>query len=478
MFPTPTRPMNPVLFFRHSSAHPPFSRAGRLVRRGVASASLLLGAVACGGLLSVSDPTQVQDSDIATPAGANSRRLDAEIWFEVNASNLIDNVAVFTDERMLDKPASLFTSTQAIEYLDRRDGQGYETYYSTPGSSSDPYLGGWDDNITRTSIAIEAIRAYSPDSLRGDFLAQMYAMRGFTILQMAEDVCPGFPVNDVVNNLPVYGVPLTTDSAVKFAIAQVDSSLKYVKDTLQTKYLAQVVRGRALLDLGRYADAATAVQGVPLAFTYLTDGVRAPVNGLSGVNPFWFPASNWSVNRVQEAVGEREGGNGLPFVSAHDARVQTVFGRMRYTVPTDSLFNQTKYGQQAPVALSSGIEAQLIQAEAALNANDPNWFAILNTLRTTAITPAMATIPTMPSTTADQVDLLYHERAFWLYLAGRRLGDLRRLIRNYHRDAETVFPTGNYPIGGLRYGTATAIPFIQSVEAYYNPHITTGCTTR
>lgn len=89
----------------------------------------------------------------------------------------------------------------------------------------------------------------------------------------------------------------------------------------------------------------------------------------------------------------------------------------------------------------------------------------------------MPPVASVPTTMAAQVDLLYGERAFWLYLTGRRLGDLRRLIRNYGRDAETVFPTGNYLLGDT-YKGATAIPFIQVMEARYNPHITSGCAVR
>lgn len=453
-----------------------FLRRG--VLRGLAVSVLTLSAAACSGLLDVSDPTLVQDSDIANAAGANARRLDAAVWFEVDVPNLINNVAVFTDERMLDEPTT-FTSFSANEYLDQRDSQGFENLYSYANTTNDPYLGGWDDIITRTSIAIEGLRAYAPDSLRGDFLAQMYAERAYTILQMAEDVCSGFPINDVANNLPVYGTPLTTDSAVKFAIAQADSALKYVKDTLRTKYMAEVVRGRAFLDLGQYATAAAAVADVPITFTYVNDGIRQEVNGESGQNPFYSQPINWTRTREQQAVGDREGGNGLPFVSAADPRVRTVFRRTRYSIPADSLFDQLKYTSgQTPLVLSSGLEAQLIQAEAALNAGDPSWFTTLNTLRATMISPAMAPIPVMPVATADQVDLLYYERAFWLYLTGRRLGDIRRLIRNYGRDPETVFPTGNYPIQGARYGTATAIPFIKAAEAQFNSKITSGCATR
>jgi len=130
------------------------------------------------------------------------------------------------------------------------------------------------------------------------------------------------------------------------------------------------------------------------------------------------------------------------------------------------------------MTLSSGIEARLIEAEAALNAGDPSWFTTLNTLRATMIVPAMAPIASMPVTTDAKVDLLYQERAFWLYLTGRRLGDLRRLMRNYGRGAETLFPTGPYSMRGGNYSTATAIPFVQSSEQRYNPNLTSGCTTR
>jgi len=72
---------------------------------------------------------------------------------------------------------------------------------------------------------------------------------------------------------------------------------------------------------------------------------------------------------------------------------------------------------------------------------------------------------------------LYRERAFWLYLTGRRLGDLRRLIKNYGRDPEAIFPAGAR-IPNTRYGSATAIPFARKVQGLYNPYIIAGCTTR
>ena len=163
----------------------------------------------------------------------------------------------------------------------------------------------------------------------------------------------------------------------------------------------------------------------------------------------------------------------MPFVSARDPRTPSVFAQERSNQPGDSLYNQAKYADPTvPMAIASGMEARLIEAEAALH--EPNPAGMLNILNTLRASVGLADL-TLPTTTAAQVDLLYHERAFWLYLTGRRLGDLRRLVSRYGRDPETVFPTGEYPAGGL-YGSATAIPFSQTVEGAANPHITHGCS--
>jgi hypothetical protein len=41
------------------------------------------------------------------------------------------------------------------------------------------------------------------------------------------------------------------------------------------------------------------------------------------------------------------------------------------------------------------------------------------------------------------------ERAMWLYLTGHREGDLRRLVRFYSRDPNTLWPTGVYVNAGF-----------------------------
>jgi len=442
--------------------------------RGIGLGGILIS-LGCHGLLDVSNPTLVQDSDIANAAGANARRLQVSITVNQGVGSLIRDVALFTDEWSLDaNPLIAGRFVSDLVMLDRRDSQGYEKNhtYATGTNIDDPHLGGWDRMVSNADIAIPQVQTYTPDSLKGDYLAQLFAIKGFAIVQMAEDICSGFPINEVENNLPVFVAPYTTDSSAKYAIVQLDSAIRYAKDSTRFLNFARVVRGRAFLDLGQYDLAAQAVADVPTDFVYETEGA----NGV-----FQFPSSfcrqTFCQNRV---VADREGGVGLPFVSAHDPRTPVTAVGVSILHPTDSAYFSARFSDiNVPVPLATGIEARLIEAEVELHQHPESdvWFTMLNALRKTVISPAMDTIAAIPATAAAQVDLLYSERAFWLYLTGHRLGDLRRLIKNYGRGPETVFPTGTYPLGGTYQG-ATSIPFMFATESAQNPKLTSGCTVR
>jgi len=421
---------------------------------------VLASITACGGLLDVSNPTIVRDTDIANANGANSRRLNAAAYANSNLPQLIFSSAQLTDEWMIDGPIR-----PTFYDLDRRDSQTYEMHAGT----DDRYLGLLDQMYYQTSIAIAAVRAYTPDSLKGDYLGQLYAIRGYAVLQAAEDVCSGFPLNDVsLDNRPLFSGPISTDSALVLANAQLDSAIKYVRDSASFVTLARVTKGRALLEQGKYAEAASVVAPVGTSDVVQTNDYGAALYD-------YFGPVGWDQGGVNMAVGDSEGQNGLPFASAHDPRIPLVAAGTRAADDNDSLYQTTKYPDNTThLVIASGIEARLIEAEAALHEPNPSKaFAILDTLRAMVGLGAL----TIPPTVDAQIDTVYKERAFWLYLTGRRLGDLRRLIRVYGRDPESVFPTGAYVTGGS-YGNATAIPFILAGQQLSNPNITTGCTTR
>jgi hypothetical protein len=130
------------------------------------------------------------------------------------------------------------------------------------------------------------------------------------------------------------------------------------------------------------------------------------------------------------------------------------------------------YGQFDPVVAASGIEARLIEAEAALRAGNATlWLEKLNAARATRTDlPPLAD----PGEDVARVNLTFYERAFWMFGTGHRLGDLRRLVRQYGRQTEAVFPTGAFPKGGT-YGTDAFLPI--SFDEQNNPNFT-GCINR
>ena len=436
-------------------------------------------AAGCHGLLDVTDPTRIQDNDIANAPGANARRLNAVVMLTQRMSQVVADVALITDEQFLDVAYAPPSFGNNYLNFDRRDSSAIVQKYVN--DEFDYHLARLDEIYTNAGMALYAMRANGAGAVKNEYLSQLLAIRGLAVVQMAEDLCPGFPINDIaVDNQPVFTGAFSTDSALNTARAVLDSALAYGHDSTQYVNFARVVKARALIDLGLYDVADSVVTSVPTSFTYSTDADNGGSADLA-----------WSWNTCCIAVADSDGGNGLPFLSAKDPRVPAVFQQVDQATSTDSLFGQAKYGNiNVPIVIASGIEARLIQAEAALHRGDAGWITILNQLRTTCTDATTCPSPPAgdggvaglapldaPSGAAAQINLLYRERAFWLYLTGRRLGDLRRLIRNYGRDPETVFPTGTYrDPGGGTYGTAISIPFTYENQHKYNAKITAGCS--
>lgn len=430
--------------------------------RRVACVALIGCLAACRGLLDVSDPTLIQDSDLASTSGANAQRLDAVDALNSGIGSVLANVAVFTDERMYDAPSIEYENLNKA--LDTRDTASYN---AQNGGFYDPMLGPLTHMLATGSIAIAGLRANADTAVRGDYLAQMYVLRGYAIIQIAEDLCSGFPLNEVRDGQAYYSAPFSTDAALQYAISALDTALLVGRDSARFLDFARVLKGRALVDLAQYDSARAVVASVSTNFVYTTD-VGNAANTLTNTGFPFLPV----------AVGNREGGVGLSFASSHDPRIPEAFMQMRYSrtadTVSDSLYDQRKYvANVSSVVLASGVEARLIEAEAALHDNDPTtWLGILNGLRSAAISPALSPLSDPGPTT--RLDTLFKERAFWMYLTGHRLGDMRRLVRRYGRSDTTVFAHGVHPLG-IVYGDATSIPFNFKNASLYNPHITQGC---
>ena len=298
--------------------------------------------------------------------------------------------------------------------------------------------------------------------------SEVLSIGAFAYTLFAENYCSGVPFSRLTDTGAIeYGDPQTVQQVLEISVAKFDSAINIATDAESDDLLdlARVGKARALLDLGRFPEAAAAAADVATNFEYL---VRSSANSLRQNNGIW----NYTANTFAFSVPNREGGNGLPFLTANDPRLEVVATGQRGFDRATPFNLQLKYPDLASdVVLASGIEARLIEAEAAYRAGSPGQgLTILNALRALErLTPL-----TDPGTQAARVDQLFRERAFWLWGTSHRLGDMRRLIRQYARAANTVFPTGEYHKGG-NYGTDVNIPI--SSDERNNPKFT-GCLNR
>ncbi len=336
----------------------------------------------------------------------------------------------------------------------------------------------------RAAAAFEEFGATDPGH------AEALNLSALSYIMLGENYCGAVPISRELGPGDFeYGQMLTNAQLFDSVVAKTTRAAAIVASNTAAAAVAQlrlsrIVRARALLNLDRPAEVEAVIggeAGVPTTYQYIYKHSQTTArqnNGTWGVTA--------SVGRF--GVPDREGANGLPFRSEGDAANTT---NRDLRVPNSRRTNnsgrgfdnstiqyiQQKHATRDTLAIvADGVEARLIEAEAQLRRGDvATAFATLNALRSNGalmrlrgyldansqpvILPAL--VPA--ATTAGQVDQLFKERAYWLFLTGHRLSDLRRLIRQYGRGAETVFPTGNYHKSGT-YGTDVNTPVPQAEE--------------
>ena len=417
-----------------------------MCRVAVGAGILLTWLSGCAGLTDVSAPDVVQPAALGTAAGGATLWAGAVSRFTDAYSRAIPPSGELTDEL-----SSTVASGTETDQRNVQEGALIAPY---------PYT---DLHTVRiaASQAIAVLQSAAPQP--GSRVGQLFALTGLIELTFAEQVCAGIPLGEIQNGQPIYGQPLTSEQMLRRAVADFDSALVYATDSVRIANLARVGRGRALLDLGEFADAAAAVASVPTAYQYRTEHSAS-------VQPN--PVFDVINNQKRSTVGNHDGGNGLDYQAAGDPRVPTqLLGKGVDGVT--ALYAYSNYSSLAsPIVVASGTEARLIEAEAALHAgNAAGALATLNALRATV--SGLAPLMLQP-TDEQRLDQLFRERAFWLFLTGHRQGDLRRLVRQYHRSQDSVFPSGPYKTG-LTFGTS--VNFAPSPRQRENPNYE-GCADR
>lgn len=491
------------------------ARLRRLSRLAFAAGVLPLASCNRDRILDIIDPDVINPSNVASAAAAEALRVGALARLNNATSGFtggsLGEGAFFYGGTLTDELRSGDTFVQR----DQTDQRSIQT------SNSGMTEVARQVNRLRTAAvqAIPVLTQYVPNQLSS--VGQMYWVRGYAENMLAENFCNGTPISflDESNNI-VYGEPETNAQVYARAIGSFDTAVMNApagqarSDTVRN--LAAVGKGRALMNLGQYAEAATAVAAVPDAFRFFSFHSVSTTD-----NQIW--ALNNSAGRY--VLGERDGTVGLNFATANDPRVPACVGgsvacrafdpTQTRTISFDNNFGpgliagpfyvqQVFPTREADVAIVTGGEARLLEAEAFLRAGDvTNWLARLNYMRANfpifkqpsnpcnASGAQVAGCPTIPAggtllpplvdpgTQAAREDLMFRERAFWLFMTGHRLADMRRLVRptaqgGFGRDENTVYPNGAYVKGGL-FGTDKMLIIPQAEEN--NPEFT-GCLDR
>lgn len=441
--------------------------------RAIATAAvglLLFTPVACSDWLNVQTPDIINPPDVANAAGAVGQYNGA--------------IGAFTFAKDGDQGGTegqiLVSGVMSDEYFDAETFPTRIEYDSRNITEQNGTLTTVFFNLAQARVGAEhaaaSLEQYAPTP--AGRIGEMFNLAGFAYVMFAENYCSAVPFDERNPDGSVAnGQPLSTTQILNLAIARFDSSLAHdggttSRDTVQ-RFTAEVGLGRALLDQGNPAAAAAAVATVPTAFVYNSVHSTATSREYNGVN--WF--NGQAPNGTQRfSVADLEGGVGLNFRSAGDPRVVAPQNGKGFD-NSSPLYVLTKYaGPTSPVPVATGVEARLIQAEAAAAASDTaTAMADLNALRADVTHNGGFNLAALPNPGSDTavVSLVFRERAFWLFATGHRLGDLRRMVRQYGYAINAVYPNGAYFKGAPTFfGNSTELPV--PFQERNNPNYT-GC---
>jgi starch-binding outer membrane protein, SusD/RagB family len=362
------------------------------------------------------------------------------------------------------------------------------------------------DNTLSNYTSITQARGYIRDAIAAEQhfephkvtdIGELYMALAFIEMNLAEGFCNGIPLGSNKKGVVDYGgpefKPLTTAEVFDVALSHIDSALAIIPSTGDAaaqfvRQAALIVKARILVNKGQFAAAAALVPvgTVATTYQYLWTSSTALNSDDLGI---WTLNNSVARVTVSDSAVTYQGRtfttlNAVPFVSLNDPRVPVVSGASLRVAAEDGLtplyIQQIWKNRDDPIAMVAGIDARMIEAEAKLFANDiAGAMTILNAVRATPprlgiLQPtALPALPT-PATKDAAISLFFREKAFWTFSRGQRLGDLRRLIRQYGRTQDKVFPSGQHYKGGT-YGTDVNFPVPDGEKV--NPQFK-GCIDR
>ncbi len=328
--------------------------------------------------------------------------------------------------------------------------------------------------------AIAAENTFEPQKTAD--IGELWMALGFIEMTLAENLCNGIPLGSSKAGQVDYSSPefkpRTNAEVFQIAITHFDSALTILgtstaTDAVVVRNATLIAKARTLVDLGQFAAAAALVPSTTITNSYQYVFITQASSNSDDLG-FWTLNNSIARMSVGDSVVNYGGKqfqtlNAIPFASLNDPRVPILKGTDAKIPAEDGgqtpLFIQQVYkNRDDPIPMVSGIDARLIEAEAKLRAADyAGMMTILNALRTAPpkignFQPAtMAAIATTPADKTTAENLFFREKALWQFARGQRLSDLRRLVRQYGRAQNTVYPSGQQ-YKGVPYGSDTALP--------------------
>lgn len=456
----------------------PYSR--RLVRASTMIAAAVVAGLtlACTNakenLLTAIDPDLIDPTAVQSPEGAAAIRVGALARFRTATAGS-DGDWLFGG-----LVADEWSTSSTFVQNDEAD----ERQMSANNSTVLGFYRNLNQVRTAANQAIGLLKQYAPTPPSN--LAEMYFIRAFSEMQLAQDFCNGVVISEGAGDPAIPGLPATIDVVFNRAIASYDSAIALASatdaNTVLIKTAATVGKARALVGLNNQAAAAALVGAIATTFSY-----DVTFSTTTGDNILW----NQPNSSQRYTVGDSLEGNArnlvvtgaIPFFAAKDPRLPvsyTVSANGKDTTKSqDGLtFSRrtTLWARTTSVPIVNGIDARMIEAEAKAKAGDAaGSLAILNALRAAPpkvgeIVATAAQLPplTQAATTAAAIDQVFREKAFWTFSRGQRLGDLRRLMRQYGRTEAATFPTGAHYRGG-NYGHDVNFPV--ATDENNNPNL-------
>lgn len=411
---------------------------------------LTLGVASCDvldSIISVDAPSQVAANDLDDPANAgllvNSAINDfqcalshyiaagALVGSEFQAaSNLLGGSFVFYDARIL-TPGG-YASMYATGDCSSSAPNVYEPLSTARWMADDALrrLDTWDDNSVPNRTAL---------------ISKAAAFAGYSLTLLGEGMCSA--ALDM-------GPEMTTDELFAEAEARFTRAITAAETAGEDniRNLALVGRARVRLNLGNTTDAAQDAAQVPDGFEYTVNYSNITASTENRI---------FTTNQRELIASVEAPYRNMTYQGQPDPRVEVVDMGMKGPGSDIDMWAATKYDAvDSPVPVATWEEAQLIVAEAALEAGQlQDAVDIIDALHTRVGLPGFA------STDATEIrNQLIYERRAELFLEGQHLQDIERF--NLPLDPAPGTP---FVFGGT-YGDQICYP-LPDVESMNNPNI-------